>query len=231
MAIALSRACHHEEGVADALPGRIETRSGHCRLEGHLDCQPHGRGLLTGRRRRGEQMSRADFRRWRLAAFSVAATAAALTAAGSLTPALAATGPSMTANHGSVNIAVPGPNHSLRFYWAVNGTTTWHAETVAGPGSTFSAPSMTVNGNSVNIAAAGSLARLKFYWAVNGTSTWHPETVAGPGSTFSAPSMTVNGNSVNIAAAGSLARLKFYWAINGTSTWHPETVAGPGSVR
>jgi hypothetical protein len=80
-------------------------------------------------------MSRAEFHRWRLAAFSVAVTAAALTAAGALTPALAATGPSMTANHGSVNIAVPGPNHSLRFYWAVNGTTTWHPETVAGPGS------------------------------------------------------------------------------------------------
>jgi hypothetical protein len=127
-------------------------------------------------------MSRAEFRRWRLAAFSVAATAAALTAAGAMTPALAATGPSMTANHGSVNIAVPGPNHSLRFYWAVNGTSTWHAETVAGGGSTFSAPSMTVNGNSVNISAVGAGNRLKFYWAVNGTSTWHPETVAGPGS-------------------------------------------------
>ena len=127
-------------------------------------------------------MSRAEFRRWRLAAFSVATTAAALTAAGALTPAQAATGPSMTANHGSVNIAVPGPNHSLRFYWAVNGTSTWHAETVAGGGSTFSAPSMTVNGNSVNISAVGAGNRLKFYWAVNGTSTWHPETVAGPGS-------------------------------------------------
>ena len=80
-------------------------------------------------------MSRAEFRRWRLSAFSVAAAAAALTAAGAVTPALAATGPSMTVNNGSVNIAVPGPNHSLRFYWAVNGTSTWNPETVAGPGS------------------------------------------------------------------------------------------------
>ena len=37
-------------------------------------------------------------------------------------PALAATGPSMTVSHGSVNIAVPGPNDSLWFYWAVNGS-------------------------------------------------------------------------------------------------------------
>src|SRR3984885_12973253 len=42
-----------------------------------------------------------------------------------LTPALAATGPSMTVNHGSVSIAVPGPNDSLRFCWPVNGSATW----------------------------------------------------------------------------------------------------------
>jgi hypothetical protein len=41
----------------------------------------------------------------------------------------------MTANDNSVNIAVPGPGSSLRFYWAVNGTPAWHAVTVAGPGS------------------------------------------------------------------------------------------------
>ena len=88
----------------------------------------------------------------------------------------------MTANHGSVNIAIQGPMNSLKFYWAVNGTPTWHPETVAGIGSTFSAPSMTVNGNSVNISAVGPQDRLKFYWAANGTPTWHPETVAGKGS-------------------------------------------------
>lgn len=41
-------------------------------------------------------------------------------------------------------------------------TSMWHAETVAGEGSTFSAPSMTVNGNSVNIAAMGPSHRLRF---------------------------------------------------------------------
>jgi len=79
-------------------------------------------------------MTTAGFRR-RLAAVTVAVAAAVLTAASTLTPALAATGPAMTVNHGSVNIAVQGPHDSLRFYWAVNGTSTWHAETVAGPGS------------------------------------------------------------------------------------------------
>jgi hypothetical protein len=75
---------------------------------------------------------RAGFGR-RLAAVTVAA--AALTAAGTLTPALAATGPSMTRYLNAVVITVPGPHHSLRFYWAVTGTATWNPETVAGPGS------------------------------------------------------------------------------------------------
>ena len=64
----------------------------------------------------------------------------------------------------------------------VNGTTTWHPETVAGKGSTFSVPSMFLNNNAANITAVGAQDRLKYYWAVNGTTTWHPETVAGKGS-------------------------------------------------
>lgn len=38
----------------------------------------------------------------------------------------------MTASNGSVNIAVQGRLDSLRCYWAVNGSPTWHPETVAG---------------------------------------------------------------------------------------------------
>ena len=75
-------------------------------------------------------MSRAGFGR-RLGAVTVTVTAAVLTAAGTLTPALAATGPSMTVNNGSVNIAVQGADDSLLFYWAINGVAGWHAETVA----------------------------------------------------------------------------------------------------
>jgi hypothetical protein len=81
-----------------------------------------------------------------------------------------------------LTVDVPGPNHKLRFCWAINGTPTWHPETLAGQGTTFSAPSMTVNGNAVNISGVGELDRLKFYWAINGTNTWHAETVAGKGS-------------------------------------------------
>jgi hypothetical protein len=34
-----------------------------------------------------------------------------------------------------VNIAASGSLARLKFYWAINGTPTWHPETVAGPGS------------------------------------------------------------------------------------------------
>lgn len=85
----------------------------------------HGRARRGGSRaREGRgQMSRAGFRR-RLAAVSVAVTAAVLTAAGTVTPALTATGPSMDIDGNSVNIAVQGPDNSLLFYWAVNGSST-----------------------------------------------------------------------------------------------------------
>ena len=42
--------------------------------------------------------------------------------------------PSVILNGNAVNIAAMGPDHRLKYYWAVNGSTTWHAETVAGAG-------------------------------------------------------------------------------------------------
>ena len=41
----------------------------------------------------------------------------------------------MTTNGNDVNIAAVGAGNSLRFFWAVNGTNTWHPETVAPKGS------------------------------------------------------------------------------------------------
>jgi hypothetical protein len=41
----------------------------------------------------------------------------------------------MTVNGNSVNISAVGSQNRLKFYWAVNGTSTWHPETVAGIGS------------------------------------------------------------------------------------------------
>jgi hypothetical protein len=96
-------------------------------------------------------------------------------------PAMANTAPSMITSGNDVNIAFEGADHSLLFFWAANGTTTWHKQTVAGTDTTGSAPSMTNDGNDVNIAASGFSGGLDFYWAVNGTTTWNFEQVAPPG--------------------------------------------------
>jgi hypothetical protein len=170
-------------------------------------------------------MSRTGFRR-RLAADLAAVTAAVLTAAGTLTAAQAATGPSMDTDGSNVNIAVQGPGNSLLLYWQVNGASGWNTETVAGADTTFSAPSMNADGDDVNIAVQGPGNSLLFYWQVNGSSTWNSETVAGADTTYSAPSMTVNGDTVNIAVQGPDHSLLFYWTFNGSGTWHAETVGG-----
>ena len=109
-----------------------------------------------------------------------AAAAGVLLAAAGLGPAAATTGPSIGESGSSADIAVQGPDNSLKFYWAANGTTTWHAETVAGAGTTFSAPSVAETSSSVNIAAEGPDHDLEFYFAANGSTTWHAQKVAGP---------------------------------------------------
>ena len=101
-----------------------------------------------------------------------------LLAIGAGVPALATTTPSISTAGNGVVIATEGIAQNLKFYWATNGTATWHPETVAVKNTTYSSPSITHDGNSVIIAAEGPNHSLKFYWAINGTSTWHAETVA-----------------------------------------------------
>src|SRR5215469_17145317 len=72
-----------------------------------------------------------------------------------LAPALAVSVPSIAESSQGVNIAVEGANGSLKFYWAVNNTSAWHAETVARAGSIRSAPSIGESSQGVNIAAEG----------------------------------------------------------------------------
>ena len=115
--------------------------------------------------------------------FMIAAAIAVITVStGSISAAMAASQPSMLTDGNNVNITGHGANNSLRFFWAVNGSSTWHPETVAGNNTTYSAPSMITDGSDVNIAAVGAGNSLRFFWAVNGTNTWHPETVAPKGS-------------------------------------------------
>jgi hypothetical protein len=111
-----------------------------------------------------------------------AAAAGVLLAAAGLAPAAATTGPSIGESGSSADIAVQGPDNSLKFYWADNGSpVTWNVENVALTG-TYSAPSMAETGSSVNISAVGTSDSLSYYWAQNGTSTWIAEQVAPPGS-------------------------------------------------
>lgn len=145
-------------------------------------------------------------------------------------PAMASTAPSMTANGNDVNIAVEGASHSLLFFWAASGTSTWNKQTVAGKGTAFSAPSMTLDVKDVDIAVEGPNNTLLYFWAVNGSSTWHKETVAGTGSTYSAPSITPDSPDIDIAAEGVSGSLYFYWAVNGSGTWNLEQVAPSGTV-
>ena len=65
--------------------------------------------------------------------FMIAATAAVITVStGSISAAMAASQPSMLTDGNNVNITGHGTNNSLRFFWAVNGSSTRNPETIAG---------------------------------------------------------------------------------------------------
>ena len=113
------------------------------------------------------------------------------------------------------NIAVQGPNHSLHFYWAINGIAGWHPEKVAGAGTTYSAPSMLDSDSEVIIAVQGPNHSLVLYWAANGVAGWNRVQAAGPGTTYSAPSMTTATTAVSdflfVTAEGPGHSLHLYW--------------------
>jgi hypothetical protein len=44
---------------------------------------------------------------------------------------------------------------SLGFYWVNNGTSAWHPEQVAVPGTTATSPQMITSGNTIEIVADG----------------------------------------------------------------------------
>ncbi len=162
--------------------------------------------------------------------YRIAGTLAAAAALGTIGAgtAQAVTTPGIANDVSRVVVAIETPAHGLQLYWQANGTVPWHAETVAGPGTTFSAPTVTRNGSLLTIAAQGPNHRLEFYWQLG--SGWHREIVAGPGSAYSAPSVaTVNSSDV-IAVQGAGDTLRYYWQYNVLSPWHGQAVAGPGST-
>jgi hypothetical protein len=90
----------------------------------------------------------------------------------------------MVQDGNGVNIVAEGPNHSLYFYWATNGTSTWHQETVAGANTTYSAPALANIGNGENLAYFGyydeSEGALMFAWS-DSSGQFHQELVAAAG--------------------------------------------------
>ena len=59
----------------------------------------------------------------------------------------------MTSAGGSMEIAATGADGSLWFYWAYDGTNTWHPQELSGPGTTIASPAMTTSSGTYEIAS------------------------------------------------------------------------------
>ncbi len=149
-------------------------------------------------------------------------------------PASATTTPAVVAigeGNNSTGVAYEGSGHTLWFSWQTYGSSQWHPEQVAGPGTTYSAPSIGETGSSTVIGVEGPGHSLWFYWQAYGKSQWAGEQVAGPGTTYSAPSVgessatAISNNANAIAVEGPDHSLDYYWQTFDTVQWNKEVVA------
>jgi len=89
-----------------------------------------------------------------------------------------------------------GPGGSLEFWWAPDGTSTWHPEQVDGRGSSVAAPAITDDGGTVYLAATPLSGDTGLYIAGHGSSTWHKSWMAVPAPcNAAAPAITMVTNS------------------------------------
>ena len=123
--------------------------------------------------------------------------------------------PAITVNNGSVNVAAVNANIvSTMFYWALNGTATWHPERL--PGFTGGAPAITTYPGGVHVVDRDWFGQLADKSTSNGTGTWQ-WTGVGPGGveavdgSRSDPAVTMNDGSENIAEIDITGNLDFYW--------------------
>jgi hypothetical protein len=153
---------------------------------------------------------------------------------GSVTPGDGGRSVSMAVSptNGSLNVATQGPNHSLYFFWNVNGT--WNGPLgLGGAGATWSAPTIVAetgaNNGNFDIAVQGPSNTLWFYWDISGT--WHgPLQVGGPGTTFSTPGMAADSSShLQVLAEGPANTLYAYWNVN-AQFFGPLQIGSPGST-
>jgi hypothetical protein len=133
----------------------------------------------------------------------------------------------MAVDGNSVIIAAQGPNNSLMIYSAVNGSPTWHAETVAGAGTTFAAPSVATEEQHIEIAAVGPGNSLDSYYEDSSFDPWTAEVVEPPDpapatyaiGAFSAAAV-IAGDTVDIAVESSEKTLVL---------WSQPVGGGPGT--
>jgi hypothetical protein len=117
------------------------------------------------------------------------------------------TTPAITTNDGSVNlVANIGMLNGLAFYCAVNGTATWHLETLAG---WFGgALAITTDPGGVHVVVIGAFGGVADEATSNGTGTWQLTSVTG-GLTRPDPAVTANDGIENVAGIGGDGNLYF----------------------
>ena len=121
-----------------------------------------------------------------------------------------ASAPAMTVNQGSVNIAALNSGGlGTEFYWAVNGSPTWHPEPL--PGFDTGAPAIATYPGGVHVVNTTLLRPVGDESAVNGTGNWQWTPVSGVEHTASYAAVTANDGVENIAFIGGDGNLYFYW--------------------
>ena len=108
----------------------------------------------------------------------------------------------MTHSYGGIQISAQGTGGSILFFWAADGTSTWHPEQVAGPGTMQGTPAMVAGNYTMEIAVTATDGSLRYYWSRDGTSTWHGAQIAPPGSVSASPAMTRASGGTEIAVTG-----------------------------
>ena len=114
-----------------------------------------------------------------------------------------------TVSGNSVNIAAEGPNDSLGFYWALNGSPTWNLETIEEI--TTSGAAMTTYPGGVHVVNSDEFSIVVDMANPNGTTTWNQGQPSFEQTVTAAPAVTMNKGSENVAYIDVEGDLYFSW--------------------
>ena len=133
----------------------------------------------------------------------------------------------------AVIIAAVNEDGDLDYWYQDAGTTPWHQQQVAGPGSVdIGGPAIAWTGSSVALAGVTQDGSLNFWAQAAGTTPWdheHVATLSQAGELFP-PSMASAGGHVVITDSDGSAHpvggnLDYWWKRVGTTDWHQQQVA------